>query len=120
TDLHGGFVGKQKTSSGSEVRMLYRDGQFSPLPQLSPIQNLNVPANEWNARRQQIEGSLIAKVARKNLALTNEQIRAEVRRLLAAVDADRTTKHFNDIIGEGFQLTESSGPVAVPRETFPW
>lgn len=120
TDLHGTFVGKQKTSSGGEIRMLYRNGNFCPLPQLSPKQNLIIPANQWKATRQQIEGALIAKVARRNLPLTNEQIRIEVRRLLAAVDADPSKTHFNETIGEGFQPTKSSGLLAVIHETYPW
>jgi hypothetical protein len=63
----------------------------------------------------------MAKVRRKNLAnMDDVRIVSEVDKLLAAVDADRFKRHYNQVIGEGFQLTVSSGPVSVPIEMFPW
>lgn len=71
--------------------------------------------------RPRIRGSLIAKVRRKNLAnMDNARIASEVDKLLTAVDADRFKRHYNQVIGEGFRLTASSGPVTVPIEMFPW
>jgi HNH endonuclease len=121
TDFHETFKGTQKTETGGEVPTRYERGEFKPKPQLRPDSNLLVPLEEWKKLRTQIRGSLIAKVRRKNLAsMDNARIASEVDKLLAAVDADPSKRHYSETIGEGFQLTVSSGPVSVPIEMFPW
>ena len=119
-DLNKKFEGKRKTESGKEIRVLYENGKNKPLPQLSPKQNLMIPANEWPHLRSDTKKSLIAKVLLKKLPLTLEQIHTEVETLLKAVDVEPNKKHFNETIGEGFQITEAKGPVMVTREVFPW
>jgi hypothetical protein len=121
TDFHETFRGTQKTETGGDVPTRYERGEFKPKPQLRPDSNLLVPLEEWKKLRPQIRGSLIAKVRRKNLArMGNARIASEVDKLLAAVDADPSKRHYSETIGEGFQLTASSGPVSVPIEMFPW
>lgn len=119
-DLHKKSEGKRTTIDGREIPGLYRGGEFIPHPQLSPKQNLMISANDWSRLRDNIQKSLIAKVRLKNLALTNEQIYAEVETLLRAVDAEPSKRHFNKMIGEGFQLTEVKGPIVITREMFSW
>lgn len=119
-DLNKKFEGKQKTDSGKEIRTLYKDGKFKPLPQLSPKQDLMIPANDWPCLRSDTKKSLIAKVLLKNLPLTLKQIHAEVEMILQAVDAEPSKRHFNKTIGEGFQLTEAKGPVVATCEMLPW
>lgn len=120
TDLQKGFTGKQKTETGREVQTRYDGGEFKPVRQLRPTADLMVPAEDWERFRPQTRGSLIAKVRRKALRMRQNEIEVEVDKLLSSVDAERDKGHWNDKIGEGFQLTTSSGPVTVSAETFPW
>lgn len=121
TDFRTSFRGMQRTETGANVPTKYERGEFKPKPQLRPTSNLLVPFEEWKKLRLQVRGSLIAKVQRKNLPnMDNARITCEVDKLLAEVDADPSKPHHNESIGEGFRLTESSGPVTVPIEMFPW
>jgi len=121
TDFRKSFRGTQKSETGRDVQMRYERGEFKPKPELRPSSDLLVPSAEWPKLRPQIRGSLMAKVQRKNITnMDDGSIAVEVDKLLAAFDAEPSKQHFNEIIGEGFRRTISSGPVTVPIKMSPW
>jgi len=119
-DLRTNFVGIQKTDAGTEVKMRFVDGAFRPEPQLNPGAPLVIPTSDWVRLRAQTRGSLVHKVMRKGLSLTRCQVETEVDVLLAGVDAEPAKRHWNPVIGEGFEQVIASGGVRVTQEFFPW
>lgn len=114
------FEGTQQTESGCAVKVSYREGNPKIQPQLRPSTNLFMPLDDWTKRRNEIRGSLIAKVREKSLPLDDHEIEANVDELLQRVDANPQGTHYSEALGEGFRLDATCGPVTVTRDQIPW
>lgn len=119
-DLLDKFEGEQETSSGAKVRMLFKDGKWSPLTSLSPTADLRIPLDGWLRNRGNVKGALIAKVVKKQLPMTRDEIAKQVENLLCAAERDPGWFQVNSRIGEGFRMATASGSVTVASEYAPW
>jgi len=114
------FDGTQQTESGCAVKVCYREGNPKIQPQLRPSTNLFMPLDDWTKRRNEIRGSLIAKVRKKSLPLNDHEIEAKVDALLQQVVENPLGTHYCNTLREGFRLDATRGPITVTRDQIPW
>jgi hypothetical protein len=123
TDLWASFVASQVTPRGRKVIVRYRDGEFHPKPSLSNLNELTIPIIDGkldDGHLKDFKARFTAKVLKKGLKMTDEEIGKRVEALIEKMRSDPTGTYHDEPLGETVEPTQLGNQLTYTRETKPW